>query len=309
MQFRPSVRLKNNSCNRESIARMTAMQSEPRHPDSRPPFLVMAHHRSGSNFLNDVLQSCAGIECLNEPLSMHTRFFREHDLVPWGAADHDPEWLHPSLRDDDTVRVFLQELKAYLGESRRGRVIGFKDTCLFGKLGWLKAFLPELRVIFLRRDPRAIVSSVLRSKLSTLWSYSELVTAAFAREFPGYVSRVARGDAALRTTEVVAMSVALRYELARRCLHHFPHLCLELADISREPARVVAGLVDFLGAEAAGDAEAFIRTRQAETRGGLFSSYRSRDDVENGWREHLGEAQLALIDEVQAAVRATLPTD
>lgn len=304
MQSEPSVRLKNDSCNRESIARMTDLQSEQWHPDRRSPFLVMAHHRSGSNFLNDVLQSCAGIECLNEPLSMHTRFFREHDLAPWGADDHDPALLHASLRDDETVRRFLLELKAYLGQSRRGRVIGFKDTCLFGKLGWLKAFLPDLRVIFLRRDPRAIVSSVLRSKLATLWSYPELVTGAFMREVPGYVSRVARGDAAMRTTEVVAMSVALRYELARRCLHHFEHLSVELADISREPARVVAQLVSFLGAEAAGgDAAAFIRARQAETRGGLFSSYRSLDDVENGWREHLGEAQLALIAEVQEAVR------
>ena len=277
------------------------------HYERRPPFLVMAHHRSGSNFLNDVLQSCAGIECLNEPLSMHTRFFREHDLVPWGADDHDPELLHASLQGDETVRDFLLELKAYLAQSRRGRVIGFKDTCLFGKLGWLKAFLPELRVIFLRRDPRAIVSSVLRSKLTTLWSYSELVSGAFMREFPGYESRVTRSDAALRTTEVVAMSVALRYELARRCLHHFTHVSLELADISRDPARVVAGLVAFLGAEAAGDAAAFIQLRQAETRGGLFSSYRSLDDVENGWRDHLSEAQLALIDEVQSAVRVTLP--
>jgi hypothetical protein len=264
----------------------------------------MAHHRSGSNFLNDVLQSCAGIECLNEPLSMHTRFFRDHDLAPWGADDHDPTLLHASLGGDPTVREFLLELKAYLGQSRRGRVIGFKDTCLFGKLGWLKAFLPELRVIFLRRDPRAIVSSVLRSKLTTLWSYSELVSRAFMREFPGYQSRVARADAALRTTEVVAMSVALRYELARRCLHQFAHVSLELADISREPAQVVANLVAFLGAEEAGDAAAFIRLRQAETRGGLFSSYRSRDDVENRWREHLSEAQLALIDEVQSAVRS-----
>ncbi|NKI97584.1 sulfotransferase [Rhizobacter sp. SG703] len=275
--------------------------------ERRPPFLVMAHHRSGSNFLNDVLQSCAGIECLNEPLSMHTRFFRDHDLVPWDADDHDPALLHASLGGDETVREFLLELKAYLGQSRRGRVIGFKDTCLFGKLGWLKAFLPELRVIFLRRDPRAIVSSVLRSKLTTLWSYSELVSRAFMREFPAYRSGVPRTDAALRTTEVVAMSVALRYELARRCLHHFAHVSLELADISREPAQAVANLVAFLGAEASGDAEAFIRLRQAETRGGLFSSYRSLDDVENRWRHHLSEAQLALIDEVQSAVRSTTP--
>src|SRR3954468_20497935 len=115
VRFEPSVRLKNNTCNRESIARMTAMLLE-----RPPPFLVMAHHRSGSNFLNDVLQSCAGIECLNEPLSMHTRFFRDHDLAPWGADDHDPALLHASLGGDPTVREFLLELKAYLGQSRRG---------------------------------------------------------------------------------------------------------------------------------------------------------------------------------------------
>ena len=278
-------------------------------PERRPPFLVMAHHRSGSNFLNDVLQSCAGIECLNEPLSMHTRFFREHDLVPWTAAEHDLQMLHPSLRDDETVRSFLLALKAYLRQSRRGHVIGFKDTCLFGKLGWLKAFLPDLRVVFLRRDPRAIVSSVLRSKLTSLWSYSELVTAAFARAYPGYVSglgrsELARSDLALRTTEVVAMSVALRYELARCSLGDFEHVSIDLSDLSHEPARVVEELVAFLGADAVGDASAFIRRRQGETRGGLFSTYRSLNDVENGWREHLSEAQLVLIAQVEAAVHA-----
>jgi len=48
--------------------------------DLRAPFLLLAHHRSGSNLLNDLLQAHPCIECLNEPFSMHTPFFREHDL-------------------------------------------------------------------------------------------------------------------------------------------------------------------------------------------------------------------------------------
>src|SRR5690349_192263 len=135
--------------------------------DQRAPFLIMAHHRSGSNFLNDLLQTNAGIECLNEPLSMHTRLFRENDLTRWDAEDFDPQTLHPGLAEQPAVRTYLLDLRQYLMQSRRGRILGFKDTCLFGKLGWLSSFLPGLKVIFLRRDERAIVSSVLRSKLAS----------------------------------------------------------------------------------------------------------------------------------------------
>lgn len=265
------------------------------------PFLVMAHHRSGSNFLNDLLQQHDGIECLNEPLSMHTRFFRDHDLVPWQAEDYDAELLHTSLADQLPLRDYLLELRQYLLRSRHGRIIGFKDTCLFGKLGWLRAYLPGLKIILLRRDARAIVSSVLRSKLAGLWRYADLVPPAFAQLWPHYASRVDPGDVALHAAETVAMSVALRYETARRTLGPFEHLTLDLEDITREPVQRMRALADFLGITAGPEPLRFIRARQSESRGGPFSSFRSIDDVEVTWQRHLSTRQLEVIEAVLRA--------
>jgi hypothetical protein len=270
--------------------------------ESRPPFLVMAHHRSGSNFLNDLLQQHAAIECLNEPLSMHTSFFREHDLVPWHTHDYDPSVLHASLAGDARMREFLLELRHYLRQSRRGRILGFKDTCLFGKLGWLKAFIPELRIIFLRRDPKSIVSSVMRSELATLWRYADLVPPAFAAVCPGYVSRVDAGDAATQTAELAAKSVAVRYEWASRTIGLFEHLTLDLENISRQPAHAVRALSAFLGAETDIQQASFVVARQSLSRGGLFSSFRSIEDVEQAWRRHLSQRQASVIEDVMRAV-------
>ena len=85
-----------------------------RHSEPRAPFLLMAHHRSGSNFLNDLLQSHPRIECLNEPLSMHTRYFRARDLEIWTEGDYDRALLHPSLAGDPDLHGFLAEFRSYL---------------------------------------------------------------------------------------------------------------------------------------------------------------------------------------------------
>jgi LPS sulfotransferase NodH len=111
----------------------------------RAPYFVMAHHRSGSNFLNDLLQSHPRIECINEPFSMHTPFFRACDLEPWSVDEFTQDLLYPAL--DDGLRAYLFDLRKYLSQSNSLRVLGFKDTVLFGKLAWLKAFLPSLKII------------------------------------------------------------------------------------------------------------------------------------------------------------------
>jgi hypothetical protein len=264
----------------------------------------MAHHRSGSNFLNDLLQTNAEIECLNEPLSMHTRLFRENDLTPWNAEDFDPQTLHPCLAEQPAVRSYLLELRQYLTQSRRGRILGFKDTCLFGKLGWLRAFLPGLKVIFLQRDERAIVSSVLRSKLAPFWHYADLVPPAFAQFCPGYARRTEACDTAVHAAETAAMSVALRYELARRSLGTLDHLTIRLEDLTRDPLESLRVLSGFLGVEGDPAQAAFLAMRQSETRGGLFSSFRAVDDVNQAWQRHLNARQLAVIEDVMLAMRS-----
>jgi hypothetical protein len=266
--------------------------------DARAPFLLLAHHRSGSNFFHDLLQSHPRIECINEPFSMHTRFFRQCDLVRWTDADYDPDVLHVSLAKHGGLRAYLMEMKSYLLQSGTERVFGFKETALFGKLEWLKRFMPSLKIIFLRRDPRAIVSSVLRSGLSDFWQYGNLVRKAFREIYPGYQSMVDASDVFACEAEMIAMSVVTRYELARRTLGLFEHRVLWLHDVMRDPAKCLRSTTDFLGIDPHPRQMSFLSERRVVSRGGTFSSFRASDDVENRWRHHLNAGQIDAIESV-----------
>lgn len=231
---------------------------------------------------------------------MHTRLFREQDLTIWRREDFDPAMLHHSLRAEPGISAFLLELRQYLWKSREGRVIGFKDTCLFGKLGWLKAFIPDLKIIFLRRDMRAIVASALRSRLVGFWAYVDLVPPVFAQVFPGYVSQTDPQDAAARMAELVAQSVAVRYELARQTLDDFNHCVVELDELLRAPDQCLRRLTAFLEVPGAQQALDFLHARRIQTRGGTFSSFRTADDVESTWRRYLTAPQLQAVDQVKS---------
>jgi len=270
-------------------------------PEVRAPFLVMAHHRSGSNFLHDLLQAHPAIECINEPLSMHTRFFRQCDLVQWTDVDYDPDLFHRSLAQHPGLRAYLGELRDYLMGSTTARVVGFKETALFGKLEWLKEFMPALKVLFLTRDPRAIVSSVLRSDLSEFWLYQDLVPQAFRESWPHYESRAGEAEPAVRAAEIAAMSVATRQALARRSLHLFEHRLVPLEGLVREPQPALRAMTDFLGVEPHPEQAAFLQQRQAASRGGMFSSFRAPADVQEAWRRHLSSRQIEVIDGVLEA--------
>ena len=271
---------------------------------ARSPYLLLAHHRSGSNFLNDVLQSHPHIECINEPLSMHTRYFRECDLVPWSRSDFDRDLLHRSLAPFDELRSYLVDFKAYLQQSNRMKVIGFKETVLFGKLEWLKEFVPSLKIILLKRDARAIISSVLRSDLVDLWNYAGLVPPAFRRVCPGYTARRTDHPRDVAAAELAAMSVVTRYGLAHRALDLFEHHVLQLDELTREPERCLQLMTGFLGVDPHPEQLTFLRERQTASRGGLFSSFRAQEDVENAWKQHLTPAQIEVIEDVLAAAQA-----
>ena len=267
-------------------------------PSPRAPYFIMAHHRSGSNFLNDLLQAHPQIECVNEPFSMHTAYFRQCDLVPWAREDFDPILLHPSLASHECLRAYLFDLRAYLSQSSDMRVVGFKDTILFEKLEWLKAFIPSLKILFLKRDPRSIVSSVLRTNLLDFWDYARLVPPAFRKIRPHYASRIDPADKAVAMAELVAMSVVTRYEFAGRAIRNFDHCEIHLDDLMREPAVRLEAIAEFLGVAAHEGPLSFLKERQAVSRGGVFSSFRVQNDVRHGWERHLSSAQIRVIEDV-----------
>jgi hypothetical protein len=276
---------------------------------ARAPFLVLAHHRSGSNFLNDLLQSHPQIECLNEPLSMHTAFFRAHDLSVWRREDFDHECLHPGLARESSLRAYLLSLRDYLRQSGDARVIGFKETVLFGKLEWLKAFLPPLKLILLERDPRAVVSSVLRSALIGFWRYEELVPPSYHALWPHAKVWPARhADEEVRAATIAAMSVAVRTELARRTAALFDGITLRLEDLLSDPEAAMDTLAGLLGVEPHPAPLSFLHERQLASRGGTFSSFRLREHVLERWRSHLSPAQLDAIDKVLAAAHLPVPS-
>lgn len=272
------------------------------------PYLLLAHHRSGSNFLTDLLQAHPQVECLNEPFSMHAPFFRAHDLQPWSAAEFDAQRLHPSLPACGELHDYLQALRRYLAGTSPARVIGFKETGLFGQLDWLRAYLPGLKLVFLWRDPRAIVSSVIRSELVGFWRYRELVPPAFARLFP---HRASLALAASQTTDVAtlaAMSVVVRYELARRALGAFKHLVLGLDAVAREPAQALDAITRLLGIEPHPSPMQFALARGTTNRGGTFSSFRDPTEVSLRWQAHLRRAEVDAIERVLQAVNWCEPS-
>ncbi|HET9642871.1 MAG TPA: sulfotransferase [Burkholderiaceae bacterium] len=273
--------------------------------EAREPFLLLAHHRSGSNFLHDILQSHPCIECINEPLSMHTDFFRQCDLVAWSATEYRSDCLHVALAKQGELRTYLRQMRDYLLLSDSARIIGFKETALFGKLSWWKEFLPSTKVLWLVRDPRAVVSSLLRSGLLQFWRYRDMVPRAFRENVPHYCSQLQAPcrDESLRDAEVAAMSVVVRHIMAQQTLPLFTHRVVRLEEAISRPQEFLRGLNTFLGLRPHQEQTAFLKRRQSASRGGLFSSYRSPDDVETGWRRHLTPAQLDVIENVLSAAQ------
>lgn len=292
---------------RAPLRAVTLDDMDPVDPRARAPFLLMAHHRSGSNFLHDLLQAHPRIECINEPLSMHTQFFRQCDLVRWSEADYDPELLHVALARHDELRAYLSDLRQYLLRSDADRVMGFKETALFGKLEWMKAFLPTLKILFLTREPRAVVSSVLRSGLCEFWRYRDLVPPAFQQIYPHYRRRGDESDPTIREAEIVAMSVAARYDFARHSLHLFEHRILSLEEVMRDPAGCLESMTAFLGVESHPDPFLFLHRRQGTSRGGAFSSFRAPEDVQTAWQRHLNAGQIEVVEDVLSAAQRGSP--
>ncbi len=212
--------------------------------------------------------------------------------------DFEPTMLHPALASHSALRTYLFDFRRYLSQSSDTRVIGFKDTILFEKLGWLQAFIPSLKIVFLKRDPRSIVSSVLRANLFDLWGYAHFVPPAFMKIRPHYVSRIDNANKEVAAAEIVAMSIVTRYEFAGRALGKFEHLEVHLDDLMRKPAERLEAITRFLGVPPHEGPLSFFKERQAVSRGGKFSSFRSQDDVRHAWERHLSSAQIMAIEDV-----------
>ncbi len=239
------------------------------------PFMILSHHRSGSNFLHDLIQTHPQCECISEPFSMHTNVFREIDLIPWYAHDFDGSILHPFLKTYPGTREFLHELKQFLVKPYPFHARGIKETMLFEKLAWLKKFIPELKIIFLVRDPRAVIHSIIRLNMFILWDYN--------KKIPYYIQHYYPEKVYLETPlHLCTWSWKIRYGLACTYLDLFEHIVIRLEDIILNPEETLPSIMEFLNHEVDDHQWVFFDKSHRQTRGKAFSTYRSTKDILNG---------------------------
>lgn len=221
---------------------------------------------------------------------MHSDFWLERDLVSWTEMDFDPVILHEDLRDLEGQRHYLLELREYLRSPAPGRCRGFKETLLFEKLGWLSRFLPELRLVLVVRDPRAVVASVVGRNMASLWSYDRHVAPRVPiSEFRGSRSRddvVAQAAWSWKERLNIALANAVLFDL----------LIVRLEDFVTSPDTAVPQLMAFLGYDAEPLQHRFCHESHHDTRGGTYSTYRASSDVTERWKKVLNRDDLVHIE-------------
>lgn len=253
------------------------------------PFMILSHHRSGSNFLHDLIQTHPRFECISEPFSMHTDVFREIDLVPWCAGEFDEHLLHPHLRAYPHLREFLHELKQFLLTPYPLHTRGIKETMLFEKLEWLKKFIPELRIVFLVRDPRAVAHSIMKLNMHALWNYEEKIPNYLQHYYPEKVCPTT-------PLHLCTWSWKIRYELATTYVHLFEHTIVRLEDLMLDPEKTLPRMMEFLGDEVDGCQWSFFQDSHRQTRGEAFSTHRSTEDILYHWKKRLSHEDQQYIE-------------
>lgn len=255
-------------------------------------FLLLSHHRSGSNFLCNLLCSNENVVCINEPLSMHTSFFYEKDLIPWTVEEYDDEFLHASLKSYPKLIEYLRELKAYIVEESNGnRALGFKETLLFEKLPWFKKFIPEIKIIYLVRDPRAVVNSVMRNDMYKIWNYDTTVRK--------YLNKYNLELNVSTPFELAVWSWKIRDGLFHKYKNLFEYRIVKLEDIVNNPEEKANELMSFLNMKLSDSQIEFLsKVYVDDKKGKAFSVFTSKERVLNDWRGKVSNDEEAYIKRI-----------
>lgn len=243
-------------------------------------FLLLSHHRSGSNFLCNLLCTNKNVECINEPLSMHTSFFYEKDLIPWTNEEYNEEYLHKSLKSYPKLIKYLKDLREYMIEdSNSTRAIGFKETLLFEKLLWFKEFFPEIKIIYLVRDPRAVVNSVMRNDMYKIWNYDRTVK----RYLNEYNSELNLTNT--NAFNLAVLSWKIRDNLFNKYKNMFEYRIVRLEDIVNNPKEETNKLMSFLNMELSDEQTDFLsKVYVNDKKGKAFSVFTSKERILNDWK-------------------------
>lgn len=284
-----------------------------------PPFFIVGHGRSGTTLVRAKL---AGHSRLTVPPETHymARIARE-DPASEAPADFDTFWarltgwrrfldlkIDPervlALADAGGRRtyrtIFAAMLRAYGDAAGKPRV-GEKTPGNYRHLDRLFAWVPQAKIVAMRRDPRAVVASQIRSP----WVSEQME---------------AQGGSWLRRRRLfhVVEQAHLWEEAYQRYLARAETdprmLIVAYEDLVARPEAEMARLCDFLGerfepemlderedipaAPVSGHSSTHSRTWAAEHRKRAASGIDTQS-LEK-WREQLSAAEIALVEEICA---------
>lgn len=262
------------------------------------PILILGHPRSGTNFVSAIFSSHPSVNLLVEPLSQHSRFFSDYDSVYWKKTDFDPVNLHVALMAMPAAIEFAREFKKWLyfdtGEARV-----FKETTFFFQLEWLKEYLPDLKIIYIERNPHGVVSSFKKSDFFNRWNYSERFRVLAeqvnnCKDLEGYRPMVAKVSGSSWVDQLTTMWY-IRTREARKGLQLFDHNIFKYEDLIVNPQLQFAEMFKFAGLELTNQVMETIRDRCQETRGGEFSTFRDSKKVAGEWKRVLDADEKRII--------------
>jgi len=221
-----------------------------------PPFFIVGSGRSGTTLLRSLLSAHSGMvvtpethflkSCIRlsgRPLDERPRnidrVWREYCNTPrfamLGVSREECEAYFPDDRDPTYADIFSAMLRAFGDEAGKVRV-GEKTPSHFYQADWLLEHFPGSRIIIMRRDPRAMIASQLR----TPWRKGE------EDMWRSTLTRSTRLHSVLREAKLWQhVNGTLLPELERN-----PRaIAVRYEDLVREPEKALRRVADHLGEE------------------------------------------------------------
>lgn len=259
------------------------------------PTVLLGFPRSGTNYLSFRVSQHPNVTVLIEPFSMHCPAIFGRRGEYWPGAGLDRTRYHRSVPLPSGIRTFLGEFRDQglqpTGPADR-RV--FKETFLFLQLGWLQQYLPDLRIVYLYRDPAEVAASFVKHGLYQKWHYRkyfETVRRSVKREpdLARYRPLVAAVDPASAVDVVTALRVMLDAEWHRH-RDSFDHISIRFNDLRDDPNATLEQIWKFLDVPCL---PPVLPATQSTPRGDMYSRYPQQTA-----NRSLSTAQQKRIDEL-----------
>ncbi len=247
-------------------------------------YLVLGFRRSCTTYISELIKSHPAVTCLIEPLTLNMDIFRTREFDHWADTEYVPDIFHPLLFKKPTAISFLQDFQDYLLTSRSEYLLGFKEVTLHNKLQWIKKLLPNLKVIYVTRNPLNTIASFKQIGFTKRWNYSEKVLKFVNTSTQLPVGGLPNPSIPDNYDDVEISCMAYKISVQSFLLTH-PYrnsedmMFIKIEDFLQDRMEVATDIMAFLEKNIHPNQREFIQKTSFTTKGGAYSKYRSAHDV------------------------------